>query len=310
MLINNTMNNNNNHKTHSKAKNRSMKVPSCKQLLLGVCIISLLFCLLHGQQQVEAKKLKAKKVLKSLAKGLIIEKLTTKKNFLPLPVPIPGKWQKILTTLVDSGVLFSDNLQHKKFTSSLIASSPKRSLSNKPSISSQSSNANMLNLLSSMLSYSGSNDVKPELENMKKKTRLLAAKYANKLTINRIVPSSSSSSISTQTGSIINASKNKKLLQSMMDTISGGKHKQLNSGAQNQDLLVTVFNLVKLAQQLKELDRSNLINAAKKSSSLLNSNKKTPMLSMNINNRKSLMNQMNYIHKLTSDLNQRHRHSN
>lgn len=94
----------------------------------AVCLLvgSLLICLLAPEvvQETEAKKLKLKekKAIKSLVKGLIFKNLSTRKNFLPLPVPIPGKWQQILTTIIDSGVLspkhhhkYADRISKTKF---------------------------------------------------------------------------------------------------------------------------------------------------------------------------------------------------
>lgn len=65
-------------------------------LMLVLLISSLLLI-----DQSDGKKLKKeqKKLIKSLLKGLVIKNLSTKKSFLPLPVPIPGKWQDFLNDL-------------------------------------------------------------------------------------------------------------------------------------------------------------------------------------------------------------------
>lgn len=233
---------------------------SMRKLVLGVAAFALVLVLIHPSvhQQVEAKKLKEKKALKSLVRGLIFKNLSTKKNFLPLPIPIPGKWQSILDTLVDT-----------------------RTSSNK-----KVSNANTLQHLSKL-----------DIDELKKFTRLYAAKFSQ----NIIGPHISSSS-----SSPINNNSNKKH-SALTKPIKNKITKAL--GAQTikdqPDYLVTMFNIVKLAQQIKELDRSKIIDVAKKSSST-NKIPQPTLLSMNINNKKSFINKMNYIHKLTTDFNHRH----
>lgn len=244
-----------------------------KHLILGAILLTLAVFLINpnASQQVEGKKLKEKKILKTLVKGLILKNLSTKKNFLPMPVPIPGKWQQILNAIFDGGsLLLNDRSQHKKFSSDSLKGNklPNQSTSNSL-----------------------------DIDAIKKYTRLAAAKYASRIISNQ-VPSKKGSLLAQKPAKI-----NDKISKAVAITMGDNK-----SGHQKNDLLVTLFNLVKLAQQLKELDRSKLINISKKSSSILNPSKTSPVLSMNINNKKSFINKMNYIHTLTTDFNHRHRH--
>lgn len=214
--------------------------------------MAVVLVLIHptAHQQAEAKKLKEKKAIKSLVKGLIFKNLSTKKNFLPLPIPIPGKWQSILHTLVDM-----------------------RTASNK-----KVSSASPLQQLN-----------KFDLDEIKKFTRLYAAKFSHNLIGSHI--SSSTNSNKKPSSKPINHKITKALAA--------------QSSKDQPDYLVTMFNIVKLAQQIKELDRSKIINVTKKSASP-NKIPQPTLLSMNINNKKSFINKMNYIHKLTTDFNHRH----
>lgn len=287
---------------------------------------------------VQGLGLKEKKVLKTVAKGLLIRNLSTKKNFLPLPVPIPGKWQQILTTLFDN--LSSDSSVHRKYSSVAAASAA----------ADTSSKRRQTNLLFKLLSpkalssifhlptaVSSANKLSPsktsannKLDNVKKYTRYAAAKYASKLISNQ-GPTTSSSSIKLSPTASAAASFlgkppkraddsrfSKNLLAQSMShrkLFKGLKAKSSSSSSStaakkfttsNNDPIVTLFNLVKLFQQLKELDSSKFINISKKYSAPSKSS--LPILSMNINNKKSFLNQLHYIHTLTTDFNHRHRH--
>lgn len=271
-----------------------------RQMIFAVVILSLVIALLNPLEdpnEVDAKKIKLKgkekKVLKSLVKGLILKNLSTRKNFLPMPVPIPGKWQQILTTIVDSGLLSgSESLEHKRFTSALSSYLSARRGGGSNKLAGQSSS-------------SSSSSSSLDLAAIKKYTRVAAAKYAGKI-ISSQVPkgSSTTSSFGKHTAMSDTADHRRKLNKAMGSTTSTDNRK---SGQKN-DFLVTLFNLVKLGQQLKGLELSNLINLNKKSSSSsLIDTSIMPPLSMNINSKKSFINKMHYIHKLTQG--HRHRHN-
>lgn len=288
-------------------------------------ILSIIMLLLIDQQQIEAKKYKKeKKIIKSLVKGLIFKNLSTKKNILPMPVPIPGKWQQILNTLIEtSGKL--DSLEHKKFSTKATTTTTKLSsalngstmakngltlllaaLDNRYSSSSSSNNKSIFKLNkylspSQTSSSTSSSSISPdELANIKKLTRQAAAKYAGRLISNQ-TPTKPGSSEVKRGNSLIDNN-----LTKILSKASHRKSSTASSSKDQNDYLVTFFNLIKLLRQIKELDHTKLLNINKKSSIFFSPyNLPPPVLSMNINNRKSLMNKMNYIHKLTTDLNHR-----
>lgn len=270
---------------------------SIKKILFVALFLSVICILINPleDRQAEAKKLKLKlkdkKVIKSVVKGLIYKNLSTRKNFLPLPVPIPGKWQKMLTSIAESGVFSADS--HRDHISS----------SGDSSSSVGKHKSNLLANLVSLRGYtSGSKlSTKPtltnrnsmDLNNIKKYTRLTAAKMASKLSKLPGKSSHSSSSSSFAKPAIVIKSKMPKL------------HSQ--ASVMSNDPLVILYNIAKFAKQVKELDREKMLKFNKKSSLILANmtNKRPPVLSMNINNRKSFINEMNYIHKLTTST---HRH--
>lgn len=296
----------------SKTFNRSFK-----QCLFAFVVASVIVVLLNPLADqdgcVEGKKLKKeKKVFKSLVKGLIFKNLSTKKNFLPLPVPIPGKWQQILTTLFEFN---SDSSGHRKFSSMAAATA----FADK-NIKGKQKKISLLKLLSpkafssmfhSPLESSSSSDA-IDLNDVKKFTRTAAAKYASKLIKANQSPAKPSAATSMAT--LLGKSPNR--VDKFPQVFSGHSmsHRKLSGTSKSNlhkmsnDPIVTLFNLVKLLQQLKELDSTKIMNLSKKSSNPSKSN--LPVLSMNINNKKSFLNKMNYIHTLTSDFNHRHRHFN
>lgn len=256
--------------------------PVCASILLALVIVTT-FTVDHQQVDCKKIKLKEKKILKSLVKGLILKNLSTKKNFLPMPVPIPGKWQQILTTIIDFSLLQDKETmnQNRKFSSSLVAAAATDSSKGlKPP--------------------SPSLPTKFNLNAIKKYTRLTAAKYARRLITNEPKPS--------KLAAVDTASGVDDKLKKVVASISDRKSANVKPGISQHknDPVVTLFNLVKLVQQLKELDRARLLSLTRKSSQF-GQHKKSPMLSMNINNKKSFVNKMNYIYTLTSDFNHRHR---
>lgn len=324
------------NRTINKKSNRNINIDKLnfKQIFLATITLSIIIILFNPSADqtncVEGKKLNEKKILKSLVKGLIFKNLSTKKNFLPMPVPIPGKWQKILDTLLE---LNTDSSIHRKYSSVAAASaaadtSSKRRQTNllikvlSPKALSKifhlpkSSGA----LASSAAAASASSNT---LDNVKKYTRFAAAKYASKLISNQGPSMKVSSPTVTAAASFLGKPPKRIddkfpksiLTQSMShrklfgyNTASASATSLVKKNINNNDLLVTLFNLVKLFQQLKELDSSKLINISKKSSRPSKSS--LPIVSMNINNKKSFLNKMNYIHTLTTDFNHRHRHLN
>lgn len=299
-----------------------------KSILKKTILLSIIMLIIIDQQQIEAKKYKKeKKMIKSLVKGLIFKNLSTKKNILPLPVPIPGKWQQILNSLIEtSGKLYhyTDSLEHKKFstkttTNKLSSSTAAKNglslimaaLDNRYAPSTSTSifkNPFKVNKKQTPSSSSSSSSAlnSAELANIKKLTRQAAAKYAGHLISNQIPnKSTSGASDNGKTGNnLIDGN-----LGKILSRASNKSSSNLAGSTKGQnDYLVTVVNLIKLLRQIKELDHTKLLNINKKSSIFFNPyNLPPPVLSMNINNRKSLMNKMNYIHKLTTDLNHRTR---
>jgi len=254
--------------------------PRLSRLLLGGLLVSLVLLALVSEGEVEAKKFKEKKLLKGLVKKLILKNLSTRKNFLPMPVPIPGKWQQILTTVLDSGLLQADSPGQTKFNFAGLA--PVLGAGRRGSkLSGQKQQIDM--------------------NSVKKYSRLAAAKYASKLISNQ-APTVKRSSILFPRGNNQNNNNN-----NTNKPFAISNNRKSSSHQNNRDLLVTFYNLVKLIQQFRQLDRTKLIDLTRKSNPV-DANKLPPVLSMNINNKKSLANKMNYIHKLTSNLNHRHRH--
>lgn len=273
-------------------------------LVLGVLLVIVAVFLLQptANQLADAKKIKDKKVLKTFAKGLLLQKLSTKKQFLPLPVPIPGKWQQILTTVLDSGVL----------------QPPKGSKARKYLLLNSLDSLSKPNRNKQILSHSAAAASSVDIDNIKKLTRLAAAKYAGKL-ISQQAPSSSSLSssnskqpstaaISSEVGKALSSGASSIIQKASSSSSSQTASDRNFSNTQRNDVLVTAFNVVKLAKQIRQLDASKLLNLSKKTLFPTPSNEnKFPLLSMRINNRKTLMNNLHYIHKLTSDLHHRHR---
>lgn len=280
-------------------------VNNFKRLMLSAVFLLLIVCLIDpfASQSTEAKKVKEKKILKQLVKSLILKNLSTKKNFVPMPVPIPGKWQQILNAIIDSGLLFgggSTKLQHKKLNVNGGGGGEGGSgISRLVTSSGSSKHSNIDRLLASQ----------NRLNTIKKYTRVAAAKYANKIMSNqasthKVKQHGNRLSLSTNSGKNLVS---QAVSNGLVDRKSSPSSSSTAAKQQKNDVLVTIFNLVKLAQQLRELDRSKLLNVTKKS--IFSPYKMPPstMLSMNINNRKSFMNELNYIHKLTTDFNHRHR---
>lgn len=309
-----------------------MKLFKSKQFAsFGMAMLVIVVTLnLLQANEAEALKLKKKekKALKSLVKGLIFKNLSTKKNILPLPVPIPGKWQSILNSIVSNSggrvnkhrSRYLANLNQNKRLSTANGSAATTSISN------QQQQSATLSLLMATLFQNSDKLLKrfnpqkvdtqsagasaAELDNIKKLTRQAAAKYARKIISNQTPKSSGQGA--------------KKIPIDLVQALSKATHRKslatsessatmtgtMNRSSSKNDYLVTFFNLVKLVRQIKELDHTKLVNVNKKSSIFFNqksSSQTAPIISMNINNRKSLMNKMNYIHKLTTGLNHRNR---
>lgn len=308
-----------------------------KQFLIATITVAVIIIHLNPFSDqtncVQGLGLKEKKVLKTVAKGLLIRNLSTKKSFLPLPVPIPGKWQQILTTLFDN--LNSDSSVHRKYSSVAAAyaaadTSSKRKQTNLLlKLLSPKALSNIFQHLPTAVSPNKLSPSKTstnnKLDNVKKYTRYAAAKYASKLISNQ--GSSSSIKLSPTASAAVSFlgkppkraddskfSKNlfaqsmshRKLFKGYLRSPSSSSTAAKKIATSNNDPIVTLFNLVKLFQQLKELDSSKLINLSKKSSAPSKSS--LPILSMNINNKKTFLNKMHYIHTLTTDFNHRHRH--
>lgn len=291
-------------------------------LVLAIFLCNFSFDAKHNQ--VEAKKLKALKLLKTVAKGYAWQSLSTKKKFLPLPVPIPGKWQQLLD-LLDKQAQIHNRIHTGQGLSSL--NSPQVGLMkdllqlSKPIKQAGSASSTGVSKLDSLAILSSQLD----LNGLKKYSRLAAARYATKLVSGKdsVVPNKhtgASSSNFDRASKIAQLIGNVAALGSSpssagLSAASGASGAAANlsqrkglSGSSN-DALVTLFNLVKLLQQLRQLDHAKLFNLAKKSDGLKDNLKQLPasVLTMNINNRKSFINKMNYIHKLTLDSNHRHR---
>lgn len=308
--------NNNNNKLSLQHCQKAIKIKMCrltsksssslfidrKSIILALILITLAVFLLNptnSDQLVEGKK--AKKAIKSLVKGLILQNLSTRKNFLPLPVPIPGKWQQFLITMLDSGVF------DKSKKTSLKVDKANNNNKEKKLLTSVGYLVNSLSNRSKLSSPSASQSA-AEINNNKKLTRLAMAKYAGKL-ISKQAPSGSSSS----KGATHGGSRSSSFVQQATSELSTGAVSAVatdrNSGNKRNDMLVTAFNAVKLAQQIREIDPSKLLNISKKSSFPLANGARIPLVSININNRKTFMNKMHYIHKLTYDLHHRHRNN-
>lgn len=299
---------------------------SLRRLLIGTLLLALIVCLTNpfASQLVGAKKVKEKKILKQLVKSLILKNLSTKKNFVPMPVPIPGKWQQILNAIIDSGLLFGGGSTKSQYKSRLSngnngggggggggssSNSDRSSLVVLDSLKNDKNNKNKINLENNIVKFIAGHN---RLNDVEKYTRVAAAKYAGRFLSNQI--STHSNNQNKITSSSIISNKNNLVSKLVSGNGANLANRKSSANGVNQqhhknDLLVTMFNLVKLVQQLRQLDRSKLLNVTKKS--LFSPYKKPPsmMLSMNINNRKSFMNEMNYIHKLTTEFNHRHRHN-
>lgn len=341
------------------AQRRPCKRWNVRTLLVATVFLSLFIAFFgpqqqHQQQVAEGAKLKkeAKKLIKSLAKGFVVSKLTTRKNFMPLPVPIPGKWQQILTAAFDSGLLGNQQQQKQKFnpgsskkygSASSIGTdsiSVSKFLASKlfnaalgsasGSLGSSHSGASGLTLKNSASESAGGKSF--NLKRIEKQVRITAAKYAGKI-IAQQLPNKSSllpsgtavSSVSVMHSAAASSPSGNKFAKRLFSgfltdrksaasdvSSSAAAAGQQHSNKQN-DLLVTVYNLVKFLQQFRELDRTKLLDLNKMSLSSLiaatnpTNNKVPPIIAMNINNKKTLMNKLNYIHNLSSTVNRGHR---
>lgn len=294
-------------------------------LILAVLLCNLSF---YHSQVDASKKSKAKKLIKSVVKGYVWQSLSTKKNFLPLPVPIPGKWQNLFDLMEKQQNTHRAQLGSSQAQKLSSLSSPEKSLLedllliSRPIQQAGSSSASLTG--GNGLDHLATLGSRLDLNSLKKYSRIAAARYAA-----RLVASQNNAAPNKQTGlSSIGNNQGNKLAQlfgnlAALASTSGGKLASTSaasqptaslsqrkglSGVQN-DALVTLFNLIKLFQQLRQLDHAKLFNLAKKSTSLKDNLKQFPasVLTMNINNRKSFINKMNYIHKLTLDSNHRHR---
>lgn len=320
----------------SSFSKRQQTTGRTKRIILGAIILTLVCVIFNpmAEQRSEAKKIKEKKVLKSLVKGLIFKNLSTKKNFLPLPVPIPGKWQQILNTILDTGFMFGDKSStspNKKLMFSSSAANKLMALlgnsgsGSSPVVSSSSALASKL-FSKDKPSFPTKNQFttnnKIDLDKIKKYTRLTAAKYAGKLINNGnnnkkhfgLGAAESGTSASAVSAPAAAAAASSVLFGNQMSKKSSNPNSH-HQQHQTNDYMVTLFNLAKLVQQLRELDHTKLFNLNKKSASstaadFFNRKNMPPIVSMNINNKKSFMNKMNYIHKLTTDFNHRYRHNN
>lgn len=277
----------------------------------------------------DAKKLKKeKKALKSLLKGLLIRNLSTKKSFLPLPVPIPGKWHQLITELherrehaqLHRGAQLATSERaargsNERAIGAAVAlrvievAATRAAASAKTEERAGNSNAKRvvarlaLELAKSNLnSRDGRQQV--NVHSLKKLARSGAAKYATKLVMGKQQMNSVRAT---------NPSSKSKLIfkAPFGPALVGSLAKGTFARVANKNPLVIAHNLAKLAKQLRELDAASLMRNQinKKSFNLIDKQKLIPYLQMNINNKKSLANKMNYIHSLTSDLNRRHRTS-
>jgi hypothetical protein len=353
-----------------------------KSFLFGLVLVTLAFVMLPGpgrQNSVEAAK-----TLKTLAKTLVFQKLTQTKHFVPLPVPIPGKWHQLLNTMIDSGLLNHKSTKAVAAAAAAVADgataikSPTATTSNKSFASKLSSSvtfANKNNKFNSMSSDSiskklllfGAGNLVDELSNnskrlnkllsggsgssspassstpskvdmneIKKLTRLAAAKYARYIITNQPVGKATTSQQNSKPGNgnplrgtsssslvkralLINGG-DATISSKSVDNNSNGNKTTTGPATNRNDLLVTAFNVIKLARQITELDPSKWLSLSKKKSILMapsssssqssssSSSSSSPgLLSMNIDNRKTLLNKMHYFHRLTYDYRHRNR---
>lgn len=330
-----------------------------RNILVGSLFLSLFIALIcpnqQQQQLAEGAKLKkeGKKQLKSLVKGFVVSKLTTRKNFMPLPVPIPGKWQQILTAAFDSGLLLaskssSNSNQQQKFNpgSSKKYGTPSSIGSDSMSVSKflaskliEAATGGAGSASSSIGASFSSSDNKDKnnndskiggksfnLKRVEKQVRVTAAKYAGKIIAQQLPNKNSmlNGGVSSSAASSEKLNFGKKLLHGFhltdrksdaSSSSSSGQHNSAGTAIQQNDLLVTAHNLLKFIQQFRELDRTKLLDLNKMSlanlvsaSASSNNNKVPPIIAMNINNKKTLMNKLNYIHKLSTLNNHRHDH--
>lgn len=323
-----------------------------RNILVATLFLSLFIGLLspnpNDRQLVEGAKLKkeAKKALISLAKGFVVNKLTTRKNFMPLPVPIPGKWQQILTAAFDSGLLLasksklnSDHHQQqqqkfnpgssKKYGSATSIGTDSWSVSKflaskllraaaAGSSGSGSSSTNLDGIKDKNQNEQKTGGKSFNLKRVEKQVRITAAKYAGKIIAQQLPNKNSMLPGGSAAPSSGAASKlSRRLFPGLADrkstdssASSTNQHNTAGTPIKQNDLLVTAYNLVKFIQQFRELDRTKLLDLNKMSlgnlvaaSSQSNSNKVPPIIAMNINNKKTLMNKLNYMHNLSNTLN-------
>lgn len=264
---------------------------AARAIFVGSVICFMLVVCLAPHQSVEAKKAKEKKIIKQLVKSLILKNLSTKKNFVPMPVPIPGKWPQSQRVTIDRGPLFgggSRETKHVKVRVSDNRVAADKASSNIAAVIAKFLNTNR-NYIDRMLA------AHLRLDTMQKYTRTMVAQLARNILSNQAsLTQNNRLPILTRKNYVVPARKTSNKLN-------------VANNAQPNDIVTTMFNLVKLMQQFRELDRNKLLGTNKKS--LFNQYRLPPsaMLSMNINNRKSFMNELNYIHKLTTDFNHRHR---
>lgn len=280
----------------------STTTKSHMRLLVGsIFVIILLINLVQIDRSVEAKKVKKEKILKSLLKGLLLKNLSVKKNFLPLPVPIPGKWQQLISKIISD----EDDKTHRlggfsagssgvllDLASSLISSKA----NNNEKFNGKNNNHDKANFFSLITLKNDQIDRNSrfDVDRMKKVSRVLTAKFANKLFMSNHINQPSKSG----------------LLLSLIGTNSGSSdlEKKFKDsinliGKRHSSPIVFAYNMAKFFKQLGELDTAKLVKTlSKKSLKIIDTQNLAPYLSMNINNKKTLLNKINYIHSLaTSD---------
>jgi len=356
-----------NTKLSQTCRSRVKMTDQIKKTSLLVTLFLVLICLTISHQPADAAGKKLKKAAKEIAKGIIYSKLTSRKHFLPVPLPIPGKWQQVANLVADStggalmaAIAASSNGGTKKFGQKYSGGSSRKYVAGSGDTGTTTTTAkglmglnskrfdvrkslavisggqdsagkklllfsasNLVNTLANVDSATGgklsdfakvlgAGNLKPllaspnnqassgamDMKNVKKLTRLAAATYAK-----RIISEEAEKihKRPTRSSGIANKLTNKG--HSATES-SENKNKR-------NDVLVTAFNVVKFAQQFRELDPRKILNLYKKSSiSPSSTADRVPIVSMNINNRKTFLNKMHYIHKLTADLHHRHRNSN
>lgn len=207
--------------------------PSSPTLVL----LSLLVTLLITSSLTNAIKKETKKIAKAVVKDLVLRKLTTQHRIMPLPVPIPGKWQ----------VLASLSEKRDKMTQNVIEDL--RGL-----------DGGKFNTDRKDHSYLAA-DLK----------KLAQAINKGKLVVDRAANRKSS------------ANMNKKA-----------------SKSKRSEILTTLFNIYKFASQaIKDDMGDNKLILNKLYHDYHNPISQPPIISLNINNKKTLMNKLTYFSKPT-----------